>query len=185
MPALYDTLKKDRWRFHKSESEARTTIGAKRTAPRARVHITVRENVTTHTYRAAVTSNQAYACACIQLFSLIWDGLAMLHAWSVSPASSGAIAQSEIIRLELVLLIEANESSAWRALLNEPQRSALRLLFKELLDTLSACMGVPPKAALERAQDRLFDAVLEHCGALTYCVSSVQQSPLRQLAVSH
>jgi hypothetical protein len=113
-----------------------------------------------------VASKEAYAIACIELFSRIWaelDLLADSGQVSAQPAAAlWADARGEILRLELILLIESCDSARWRMLLSAPQRRALASGLQDLLHALATSPEEQLRHVLAVAQDSLLDAVLGH-----------------------
>jgi len=117
----------------------------------------------------------AYAIASIVLYSRIWAELERLHAAAAPPEL-----HSQILRLEIHLLIQACDSWRWRGLMSPPQRRALQQTLADVLHRLAACDSGICAAAAGAAQNRLLDAVLDQCATLR---SSAPQAAgiLRQL----
>jgi hypothetical protein len=109
-----------------------------------------------------VASHDAYTTACAQLFARLWAALEPLASPALAPPATLATLtlRCEILRLELVVLIDACESAAWHTLLSLPQRSTLQATLQGVLDILSGCPEIPSEAAVARAQDELLDAIL-------------------------
>lgn len=117
-------------------------------------------------YRRVVASKDAYAIACIELFSRLWAELDLLivsdHLLDQPTAMTSVAARSEILRLELTLLIGACDSARWRMLLSAPQRVALESTLQEVLDVLAAFPEEKFWPLVALMQNQLLDAVLEH-----------------------
>jgi len=111
-----------------------------------------------------MASQEAFAAACIELFSRLW---AELNALS---ATAGSARADEILRLELILVLEACRSARWRMLLDISQRLSLECLLRDVLDALNSSPEEFPCTEVEWAQNRLLDALLEHC-AIYSCPS--------------
>jgi hypothetical protein len=117
-----------------------------------------------------VASKQAYAVACIELFSRIWAELDAVCASDASTSLESSLITSatrlEILRLDLVVSIDACDSMRWRSQLDTPQRLSLKVVLVEVLHALDAPVGDSPPRSVAQAQNRLLDAVLYHCRAL-------------------
>jgi hypothetical protein len=114
-----------------------------------------------------MASKEAFAAACIELFSRLWVGLNALSA-TADPARTpstdlGSDPRDEILRLELILVLDACRSARWRMMLDRSQRLSLELLLRDVLDALNSSPGELPCTPIEWAQNRLLDALLEHC----------------------
>lgn len=107
------------------------------------------------------------AAAIIQLYSRLWLELEALcnlmlgEAAKSGKAPSGVEARLEIIRLEVVLLLDGCRSARWRSLLRPEQLAALRADLDAVLDSLDSPAGVPGFDGIFSAQNRLFDAVVD------------------------
>jgi len=119
--------------------------------------------VTDASYTAAVASNQAYTIACIELFSRLWAELERVSALANAPASASRL---EIVRLELLIALDACDSMRWRAHLSTSQRLSLRAVLTQVLTSLDASTDDVPRRAIAMAQNRLLESVLDHCRAL-------------------
>ena len=108
-----------------------------------------------------MASKEAFAAACIELFSRLWVELNALSA-TADPAHAPS---AEIIRLELILVLDACRSARWRMLLDRSQRLTLEFLVRDVFYALNSSSGEFPCAPIERAQNRLLDALLEHCAS--------------------
>ena len=115
-----------------------------------------------------MASNEAFAVACIQLYSQLWAALDLVLASrdsrsaSPSPPAIAAV-RLQMLRLELIVIIDAGEGALWRTLLNSVQLRSLQGILGEVLDALSSADGEQWAASIERAQDHLLDAVLDQC----------------------
>ena len=106
-----------------------------------------------------MVSGEAYSIACINLFWRLWVELEQVSAAEdLAPRI-----RTELLRLEVVVLLDACRSERWRLKLDVLQRSTLQLIMEQVLDALNSAPELLPKAAIERAQDCLLDAVLGHC----------------------
>jgi hypothetical protein len=114
-----------------------------------------------------MASKEGYAAACVELFSRLWAELNALSA-TAGPARAplaihSADSRDEILRLELILVLDACRSARWRMMLDRSQRLSLESLLRDVLDALNAWSGEFPCTPIEWAQNRLLDALLEHC----------------------
>jgi hypothetical protein len=116
-----------------------------------------------------MAEKDAYALACIGLYSRLWE---QLERWCASPAQAGLSGQ--IVRLEIHLALQRCESWRWRLLLNASQRCALIATLRDVLHCLGAGGPEISAPAAGAAQDRLLDAVLDHCAGLRPAASGEQ-----------
>jgi hypothetical protein len=107
-----------------------------------------------------MAEKDAYALACIGLFSRLWDELERL---CMARAQIGL--RSQIVRLEIHLALQSCETWRWRLLLNASQRLALVQTLRDVEHHLGASGAEISAPAAGAAQDRLLDAVLNHCAA--------------------
>jgi len=116
-----------------------------------------------------MASKEAFAAACIELFSRLWVELNALSAAAdpagAPPADLPSQPRDEILRLELILVLDACRSEQWRMMLDRSQRLALECLLRDVLDALNSSSAEFPCTPIEWAQNRLLDALLEHCAA--------------------
>jgi hypothetical protein len=114
-----------------------------------------------------MASQEAFAAACIELFSRLWAELNALSATADRALAPSADLPSdprdEILRLELILVLEACRSARWRLLLDISQRLSLECLLRDVLDALNSSPEEFPCTTIEWAQNRLLDALLELC----------------------
>lgn len=111
-----------------------------------------------------MAEQQAFAGACIELFSRLWEELESTAAVaSVGRDKDGTscVRRLEILRLELVVLQDACRSTRWRMLLDSEQRRAVEGLVREALEGLTTGFDEAPLQAIARVQNCLLDAVLE------------------------
>jgi hypothetical protein len=120
-----------------------------------------------------MASREAFAAACIELFSRLWAELNALSA-AADPDRRG-----EILRLELILVLDACRSARWRMMLDRSQRLSLECLLRDVFDALNSSSAEFPCRPIEWAQNRLLDALLEHCA--TYSCPVVDR-PVRRVA---
>jgi hypothetical protein len=97
---------------------------------------------------------RAAAAASIQLYSQLWFELERFNVPTLE-------LQLLIFRLEVVLVLEGCRSEAWQALLRPEERLTLETTLRTLLEILAVAPPVPGRPAIERAQDWLFDAVID------------------------
>jgi hypothetical protein len=114
-----------------------------------------------------MASKEAFAAACIELFSRLWAELNALSATAGTALAPSAglpsDSRDEILRLELTLVLDACRSEQWRMMLDRSQRLSLECLLRDVLDALNSSSGEFPCTPIEWAQNRLLDALLEHC----------------------
>ena len=107
----------------------------------------------------------ARAAATIQLYGRLWLELEALCGSLHEPEGRGARdaidLRLEMIRLELVLLLDACDSARWRSMLRPEHLAALRADLHVVLESLAAADS-PGFDAILAAQNRLFDAVVDH-----------------------
>jgi hypothetical protein len=115
-------------------------------------------------------NEEAYSVACVELFRRLWVELERLLAVreATQPCSRDLTSWSraEMLRLELALLLDACQSERWRLLLNISQRLSLEWTIEDVFDALNSSSEIAPQDAIAWAQNRLLDAILEHCAAL-------------------
>ena len=116
-----------------------------------------------------MASNEAFAFATIELFSRAWDELDRLDARDDGRASDVALqaddVRFEVLRLEIVLARDACRSARWCRMLDAPQRLYVRTILEDVLDGLDAASVATASARIERAQNRLLEAILDLCPA--------------------
>jgi len=84
-----------------------------------------------------------------------------VEAADIDVEATGVEARLEMLRLEMMLLLDGCGSARWRSLLRPDQLAALRENLQAVLrslDTPAAAFGL---AAVVNAQNRLFDAVID------------------------
>ncbi len=116
-----------------------------------------------------MVSKQSYAIACIELFGRLWADLdALLRPdEQVPPVRPHPRTPefTEILRLEIDLVIGACDTVRWRSLLNTSQRIILKSTLQDVLLAFSACAEGISTEAVVMAQNQLFDAVQDQCAA--------------------
>jgi hypothetical protein len=131
-----------------------------------------------------MASKQAYAAACIELFSRLWAELEAVYCSDVSTARAKSLRTSatrlEILRLDLIVSIDACDSMRWRSQLDTPQRLFLKVVLVEVLHALDAPVDEIPSRSIAQAQNRLLDAVLDHYRPL----NETAGRPMRRTAAS-
>jgi hypothetical protein len=109
-----------------------------------------------------MASKEAFAAACIELFSLLWSELNALSA------RADPDPRDEVLRLELILVLDACRSERWRMMLDTSQRLSLECLLRDVLDALNSSSEEFACTPIVWAQNRLLDALLEHCATYSY-----------------
>jgi len=111
-----------------------------------------------------MTSAQGYSAACIELYSRLWAELEQLSAPEHCGAThSVTVERWQILRLEIHLLIDACDTARWRMLMSKSERRCLKASLRNLLDGLGPFGSAESAHAIAAAQNRLLNAVLEHC----------------------
>jgi hypothetical protein len=115
-----------------------------------------------------MASNEAFAVACIQLYSQLWAELDLVVA-SREPGSASrspppiAAVRLQILRLEILVIIDACDGTLWRTLLSSVQLRSLEATLEDVLVALAGAGGERWDTSVERAQDQLLEAVLDQC----------------------
>ena len=119
-------------------------------------------------------SSDAYAVASIELYSRLWLALERVadrlaaYEDTDSPQIETAVI---ILRLELLVLLDACDSPLWRSMLRAEQRIELEVTLKSVLRILSERVD-DSCGVISHAQDRLLDAVLTQCSYAPHLVRS-------------
>jgi hypothetical protein len=123
-----------------------------------------------------VASKQAYVVACIDFFSRIWGELEVVCGSDASIQREMSLTtratrttcarRLEILRLELIVAIDACDSMRWRSRLDTSQRLSLKVVLVEVLHVLDAPVNEIPPRSIAQAQNRLLDGVLDQCRSL-------------------
>jgi hypothetical protein len=115
-------------------------------------------------------SASAYVVASIELYSRLWLALERL---AVSDDDDPARIETAlvILRLELVVLLDACDSPSWRSMLDAEHRIQLQATLKSVLRTLSERLD-DWRGDVSDAQNRLLDAVLTQCSCTPHLVAS-------------
>lgn len=116
-------------------------------------------------FHRAIASKEAYAVASIELFSRLWVELDTLLATDGHRHSAGLTPapRVQVLRLELILLLDACQSTRWRAQLDTIQRLSLQSIFDEILHALNTSSEEEIlRGPIESAQNRLLDAIQRH-----------------------
>lgn len=111
-----------------------------------------------------MAAKEAFVGACVELFSLLWVQLESI-ATDIpehSPNENTSERRVQIVRLELIVWLDACHASRWRILLDGEQRHALERCLTKVLECLNSRFEHAPLQAIEGAQNYLLDAVLEH-----------------------
>ena len=113
-----------------------------------------------------MASKETYSVACIELFRRLWLELERMsvavRSTHLDAGNLWASARAEMFRLELTLLLDACRSERWRLKLDISQRLSLQSTLEGVLDAVNASSEVMSQDAIARAQNCLFDAVIEH-----------------------
>jgi hypothetical protein len=119
-------------------------------------------------FQRARASQEAYAVACIELFSRLWVELEALVATDDHrlTASGTPAPRVQVLRLELILLLDACQSARWRAQLDSIQRLSLQSILHAILHVLNAWSEGEILWGIESAQNRLLDAIKGQCATL-------------------
>jgi hypothetical protein len=115
-----------------------------------------------------MASKEAFAIAYIECLSRVWVELDSLSAArdSMSERSAGLISERvEILKLELILLLDASRSARWRTLLDTPQRLSLQSIVGDVLAALNQESNEVLPRPIEWAENRILDALVEQCAA--------------------
>jgi hypothetical protein len=108
---------------------------------------------------------QAERCseALIELCGRIWlelEHLAHLNSRSRTPEDSSLDLAAETLRLELLLIMDACESSSWVFMLDPDVRHRLFAMSRDVLAILAVGPNELTLGVIECAQDRVFDEAL-------------------------
>jgi len=129
-----------------------------------------------------MVSKEVYSVACIELLRRLWMELERVHvAERAAPPHGGGLTSrlpSEMLRLELALLLDACRSERWRRLLDISQRLSLMSTLTEVFDALNSSSEIVSQDVIAWAQNRLLDAILEHCAKAR--ITMLSPSTLRQ-----
>ena len=109
--------------------------------------------------------SRIYAVASIELFSRLWVELDTLLATDGQRHSAGSTPapRVQVLRLELILLLDACQSTRWRAQLDTGQRLSLQSIFDDILHVLDPSSEEEIlRGPIESAQNRLLDAIQHH-----------------------
>jgi hypothetical protein len=99
---------------------------------------------------------RAAAAASIQLYARLWFDLERFNVPTLE-------LQLLTFRLEVVLVLEGCNSKAWRAFLRPEERLTLERTLQSLLEIIAAPLPMAGRMAIDRAQDLLFDALIDQC----------------------
>jgi hypothetical protein len=103
------------------------------------------------------------------LFSRLWAELDNVLSGDDASRSAGFTSASgtQVLRLELIVLLDACQSTRWRAQLDSSQRLSLQSILDDILHDLNASNeNEIPQGSIERAQDSLLDAIQDQCATL-------------------
>ena len=111
-------------------------------------------------------TSAAYAAASIQLYSRLWADLEVLSdqlAATTDQPPDVIELRLEMLRLELIVLLDNCRSARWRSMLSPEHRLVLRATLEDLLATLAVPPDAFGRAVIFQAQNQVFDAVLSRC----------------------
>jgi hypothetical protein len=111
-----------------------------------------------------MAEKDVFVGASIELFSRLWGELETIAATvDVNPGAATVATdlRAEIVRLELIVLLDACRAMRWRMLLEGEQRRALDRCLSDVLEWLNAKFDEAPAQAIHGAQNCLLDAILE------------------------
>jgi hypothetical protein len=106
--------------------------------------------------------------AVVELCGRIWlelEHLAQLNSHASTPQESSLELAAETLRLELHLIMNACESSAWVFMLSPEVRGRLHSMSGDVLGTMAVTSDALTLGVIEGAQDRVFDEMLAQFGA--------------------
>jgi len=112
----------------------------------------------------------AYAAAVMLLYSRLWwdlEGIYLaLTQWPNTEEPESVEGRIMIFRLEVLLVLEACDSPAWRSMLRPGDCLALQTTMENVLKTLDVPICRIDGELIGSAQNQLFDAVLPHIPAM-------------------
>jgi len=110
----------------------------------------------------------AYAAAAILIYTHLWADLEEVCLRLMAPTDGSAAPiehRMTIIRLEVLILLDACDSARWRSMLGGHERAALNATLKSVLETLDVPTMLVNPEILGATQNQLFDAVMSLSGA--------------------
>jgi hypothetical protein len=111
----------------------------------------------------------AFVAALIELCGHIWRDLERLvgvwHRPGLIDVPSQLLWPAATLRLELLLMLDSRKSERWCSMLTVEQRETVRSMLLDVLDAIAVRPDELTLAAIECAQDRLFDEVYTQCAA--------------------
>ena len=124
-----------------------------------------------------VTPAEVFAAATIELSTRLWLELNTLHsareAMEAGRSLSLLATRLEALRLELIVLLD-HCATRWTTQLDHWQRRWLVSMIGDVLAALNdSAEEWPGDEAVERAQNRLFEAILEQCADHAHSVAGV------------
>jgi hypothetical protein len=124
-------------------------------------------------FHRAIASKEAFAVASIELFSRLWVELDTLLATDGHGHSAGITPgpRVQVLRLELILLLDACQSTRWRAQLDTIQRLSLQSIFDDILHMLNTSSEEEIlRGPIESAQNHLLDAIQRRLSDIGFSV---------------
>jgi hypothetical protein len=128
-------------------------------------------------YVFTVTPSGVFAAATIELFTRLWVELDALHSARAAMEAGRSLpllaTRLEALRLELIVLLDRG-ATRWTTQLDHWQRGWLVSMIGDVLAALNESADEwPGDESVERAQNRLLDAVLEQCADHAHSVADV------------
>lgn len=118
--------------------------------------------------RPARVPSEVYAAASIELYVRLWLELERL----IESAPRRCDVGLEMLRLELLLLLDACDCPHWQSILSTRQRLELRSTVEGVLRALGAASHPGGCGGIAEAQNRLLDAVLTQLHATRWKASA-------------
>ena len=124
-----------------------------------------------------VTPSEVFAAATIELSTRLWVELNTVHSAREAMEDGRALPppamRLEALRLELIVLLD-HCATRWTTQLDHWQRGWLVSVVSDVLAALNDSADERPSdESLERAQNRLFEAILEQCADHGHSVADV------------
>jgi len=142
-----------------------------------RRHIGVEQNPLTSLRQCVftVTPAEVFGAATIELSTRLWVELNTLHSAGEAMEAGGSLlplaTRLEVLRLELVVLLDQC-ATRWTVQLDHWQRRWLESMIGDVLAALNDGPDEwPSDEAVERAQNRLLDGILEQCADHAHSVA--------------
>lgn len=113
-----------------------------------------------------MVAEETFSIACVELYARLWSDLDAFAAADEARARDplGPIA---LLRLELLILLDACQSPRWRAVLSGAQQLALRAVVTDVLAVLNRPLEGLTREVIAEVQDRLFEEIVRRCAVAT------------------